>query len=159
MAKRKKNAGYRAAVFGAKGVIRVLIYILIAIGIIYLARTAYTLGYAVFNQKPLSGEPGQAVTVIVPDGASAHEIGKILEQKGLIENALIFTVQEKLSSYKNALLPGTYILNTAMTADEMMAILAQENTEGQVQVTPQEKKADENAVYDKVEQPAENTGE
>ena len=46
-----------------------------------------------------------------------------------------------------------------VTADEMMAILAQENTEGQVQVTPQEKKADENAVYDKVEQPAENTGE
>ncbi|MDD3339455.1 MAG: endolytic transglycosylase MltG [Lachnospiraceae bacterium] len=152
MAKRKKDAGYRAAILGAKGVIRILIYILIAIGIIYLAGSAYTFGYAVFNQKPISAEPGQAVTVIVPDGASAHDIGKILEQKGLIESALIFTAQEKLSGYKDALLPGTYILNTAMTADEMMAILAQENTEGQVQVTPQEKKVDENAIYDKVEQ-------
>jgi hypothetical protein len=39
--------------------------------------------------------------------------------------------QEMLSSYKGKQQPGTYILSTSMTPDEMMEILARENTEGQ----------------------------
>ena len=61
----------------------------------------------------------------------SDDIGKILKKKGLIKDAKIFVVQEKLSSYKGKLQAGTYILNTSMTPDEMMAILARENTEGQ----------------------------
>ena len=40
-------------------------------------------------------------------------------------------MQEKLSNYKGKLQTGTYILNTSMTPDELMAILAKEDTEGQ----------------------------
>ena len=40
-------------------------------------------------------------------------------------------MQEKLSNYKGKLQSGTYILNTSMNVEEMMAVLAKEDTEGQ----------------------------
>ena len=43
----------------------------------------------------------------------------------------MFVVQEKLSNYSGKLQPGTYILNTSMTPDEIMEILAKENVTGQ----------------------------
>lgn len=49
----------------------------------------------------------------------------------MIEDAKIFVIQEKLSNYKGKLQAGTYILNTSMNVEEMMAVLARENTEGQ----------------------------
>ena len=55
----------------------------------------------------------------------------ILEKKGLIEDAKIFVVQELLSNYRGKLQAGTYILDTGMTPDEMMEILAKVNLEGQ----------------------------
>ena len=40
-------------------------------------------------------------------------------------------VQESLSNYKDKLQSGTYILNTSMTTDEMLAVLAREDMTGQ----------------------------
>lgn len=39
--------------------------------------------------------------------------------------------QEKLSDYSGKIKPGTYLLNTHETVDEMLAILVGKNTEGQ----------------------------
>lgn len=44
----------------------------------------------------------------------------------MIEDAKVFFVQEKLSVYKGKLKPGTYILSTAFTPDQIMAVLAGE---------------------------------
>ena len=74
---------------------------------------------------------GEDVTVVIKDGASVYQIGKILKSKGLIEDAKVFVVQESLSNYKNKLQSGTYILNTSMTTDEMLAVLAREDMTGQ----------------------------
>ena len=60
-----------------------------------------------------------------------YQIGKILKSKGLIKDAKVFVVQESLSNYKDKLQSGTYILNTSMTTDEMLAVLAREDMTGQ----------------------------
>ena len=57
--------------------------------------------------------------------------GKRLQEKGLIERPVIFWAQEKLSDYRGKIKPGTYLLNTHETVDEMLAILSGKNTEGQ----------------------------
>lgn len=132
MAKKKSDTGYKVAVLGAKGIIKILVYILILISIIYLCKTAYTFGYAIFNQVSMAEEPGQAVTVIIPENASPRDIGKILKKKSLIEDGNIFVVQERLSIYHDKLKAGTYLLNTSQTPDDMMAILSGEVTEGQI---------------------------
>lgn len=142
MAKRKTDAGYKAAVFGAKSILKILFYVLVVIVIIYLSKKAYSFGYAVFNQVPMAEEPGQAVTVIIKEDSSVYEIGKTLERKGLIEDAAIFVVQERLSSYHGDLKAGTYLLNTSYTADEMMEILAWENMDGVLQTEKDEAAGD-----------------
>lgn len=144
MAKKKADAGYKAAVFGAKSILKILFYVLVVIVIIYLSKKAYTFGYAVFHQVPMAEEPGQAVTVIIPEDSSAYDIGKALARKGLIEDALIFVVQERLSSYHGDLRAGTYLLNTSYTANEMMEILSWENMEGVLQT--EEKTAGDTAA-------------
>ena len=67
--------------------------------------------------------------MVIKEGASVYDIGKTLKKKGLIEDAKVFYVQEKLSNYKGRLNPGTYILSTAFTPDQIMAVLAGEQEE------------------------------
>lgn len=62
-----------------------------------------------------SEEEGRDITVVVEEGDSVYQIGKTLESRGLIRDAKVFVVQEKLSNYSGKLQPGTYILNTSMT--------------------------------------------
>ena len=52
------------------------------------------------------------------------DIGQILEDKGLIRDAKLFYIQNLLSHYKDKLQPGTYVLNTSMTMEEMMEIMS-----------------------------------
>ena len=100
--------------------------------VIYVGKSAYDFGYAIFDQIPVDDEDhGEDVTVVIKDGASVYQIGKILKSKGLIKDAKVFVVQESLSNYKDKLQSGTYILNTSMTTDEMLAVLAREDMTGQ----------------------------
>ncbi|NCB93650.1 MAG: solute-binding protein [Clostridia bacterium] len=131
--KKKKDTAYRAAVSGAKGVLRILVYIFVILAIVFAGKTAYSFGYLVFDQHPMAEtqEEGQDVTVIVNEEDSVYEIGRTLESKGLIERPVIFWMQEKLSDYRGKIKPGTYILNTYQNVDDMLAILSGDNTEGQ----------------------------
>ena len=128
--KKKRNTGYTIAVFGAKGILRILIYILVVCSVILLCKTAYSFGYSIYKQEPMSEAPGQAVTVVVPEGSSTMEIGSILEKKGLVESHWMFLIQEWLSEYHGKMQAGTYLLNTAMIPNEIMAVLSGEKVEG-----------------------------
>ena len=116
----------------AGGFLRFGLYVCVIIAVVYIGKSAFDFGYAIFNQVPMANEEdGRDITVVVENGDSVYQIGKSLKNKGLIEDAKIFVIQEKLSTYKGKLQAGTYILNTSMDMEEMMAVLARENTEGQ----------------------------
>ena len=131
--KKKKDTAYRAVINGAKGVLRILVYICAVLLIVFTGKTAYSFGYLIFDDHPMAEtkEEGQNVTVIVGEDDDVYQVGQTLEEKGLIERPVIFWVQEKLSDYRGKIQPGTYILNTSQNAEEMLAILSGENTEGQ----------------------------
>lgn len=140
MAKNKKDTGYRVALSGARGVLRLLVYICGIVAIVYLGKTAYGFGYDVLNQKPAASSEagGQDVTVIIKEGFSVYEVGRLLQEKGLLnESPLVFWVQERLSDLHGKIKPGSYILRTSQNVDEMLEILTGENTEGQPK--PEEK--------------------
>lgn len=141
--RKKKDTAYKAAVSGAKGLLRMLVYVCVVLGIIFAGKTAYSFGYLIFDQHPMAEteEEGQDVTVVVKEDDSVYQVGQTLEQKGLIERPVIFWMQEKLSDYRGEIKPGTYLLNTYQKVDEMLAILAGVNTEGQP--TPEESKTQE----------------
>ena len=128
----------------AGGFFRFALYLIIAIAVIYIGKSAYDFGYDIFYQQPMdSEEEGRDITVVVEDGDSVYQIGKTLENRGLIRDAKVFVVQEKLSNYSGKLQTGTYILNTSMTPDEMMESLSRENIQGQPNQTQEDGTAQE----------------
>ena len=94
------------------------------------ALDAYDYGYRIFAEEPMSPEPGLTMSVAIVEGKSVSEIGKILEDKGLIRSATLFYLQEMFSSYHKKLQPGVYELSTAMTPEEIMALMSAENSGG-----------------------------
>ena len=72
----------------------------------------------------MSPGEGQEITVVIKEDDSVYDIAKTLESKGLIEDAKVFWVQEKLSNYKGKMKPGTYLLSTAYEPARLMAIIS-----------------------------------
>ena len=115
-------------------VLKVVIAVLVIMFGYKGAVVAYDYGYRVFKEEPVAESPGVDVTVEITVGKSALQIGEILEAKGLIRDAKLFYVQNLLSNYKDKLQAGVYTLNTAMTMEEMMAVMSpasEEETDGE----------------------------
>ncbi len=101
--------------------------VIIAAVIVFVMRgvtKAYDFGYRVFADQPVSVSGGRTITIGVAENARVKDIGEMLEEKGLIEDANLFVVQELLSAYHGKILPGIYDLSTDMTAEEMLEIMS-----------------------------------
>ena len=72
----------------------------------------------------------------------------MLEEKGLIKDADLFIVQERLSSYHDKIQPGIYDLSTGMTASEMLQIMSMGNEEEES--TEEEAPEQETEYYDEM---------
>lgn len=106
-------------------IIKIVLAAVIIVGVFRLAVYAYDFGYQVFADVPVSEGEGWSMSVVISEGQGSMDIAKMLEQKGLIKDANVFYVQEKLSNYEDSyeIKPGTYELSSAMTAEQMLDIL------------------------------------
>ena len=114
----------KAGVIVAGSAFKMALYVCVIVLIIWIGKITYEFGYNVFNQQAMSPGEGQEVTVVIKEDASVYDIAKTLESKGLIDDALVLWVQEKLSNYSGQMKPGTYLLSTAYTPTRIMGILA-----------------------------------
>ena len=96
-----------------------------------IAKTAYEFGFRVFTEEPMTGDPGVNYTVTLTEETEPKQVAEALEEFGLIRDKDLFYVQYLLSEQKDKLVPGSYELNTSMTADELLIIMAAENVEGE----------------------------
>lgn len=110
------------SVFGIA--IKIIVAVILVMFVYKYAFVAYDFGYRIFGEKPMTSGDGRNITLVIPDGSGAKEIGEILESKGLIRDATLFVVQEKLSNYSGEIPAGEYVLNTSMTAEEMIEVMA-----------------------------------
>ena len=113
-----KAANLAGAVLGA------ILKVAFAVIVVYLvytgASTCYDYGYRIFTEPAISSGEGRKITVTLTSDMSATEIGNTLQEKGLVRDGRLFL----LSEYKKDWKPGTYELSTAMTAEEMMEVMA-----------------------------------
>ena len=114
----------KAGLVLAGGFFRIALYVCVALLVFWIGKSSYNFGYQIFNQHAMSPGDGQEVTVVIKESSSVYDIGKTLEKKGLIRDAKVFFIQEKLSNYAGQLKPGTYLLSTAYTPNRIMGILA-----------------------------------
>jgi len=77
--------------------------------------------------QPLRGEDEQAgaVAVKIPEGADARTIGKLLERKGVIEDARFFEINATLTFRRRDLITGDYVLRRNMTNGAAIEALMQ----------------------------------
>ena len=109
--------------------IRCFVLMVVAFLLVQGGKRAYAFGRAVFEDAPMTGEDNaREITVTIPDGASAKEIGEILERKNLIRDSLVFYAQSFCVEEGKKLKGGRYDLNTSMTAEQMMEAMAATDT-------------------------------
>lgn len=111
----------------------VLILLVIFIGVFKASAFCYDFGYRIFTEKPMESAPGRDVVVQIDTDDSAFDIGKMLEQKGLVRDSSLYVAQYYLSAYVNDLLPGTYTLNTSMTTKEMLIVMSKAEKDTEVE--------------------------
>ena len=112
-----------------ESIIKIVVAIVIVMYVYKWATAAYDFGYRIFTEEPMSVGEGRIISVEITEDATAKSIGQMLEDRGLIRDKNVFFLQELLSEYHGDETPGIYDLNTAMTADEMIAIMAHEGEE------------------------------
>ncbi len=119
---KKQKSAYSVLYRVTKILMAIVIVMMVYIG----ALTAYDFGYRIFAEEPISVAPGKEVVVVIEEGMGTSEIADMLEAQGVIRDALIFKIQNKMSHYSEGFLAGTYMLNTSMNNDEIMAVLSGE---------------------------------
>ena len=102
----------------------VLVLLIVFIGVFKASTFCYDFGYRIFTEKPVDVAPGTEVVVQIDKDDSAFDVGKMLEEKGLIRDSELYVAQYYLSAYVDKLIPGTYTLNTSMKTKDMLVVMS-----------------------------------
>jgi len=78
---------------------------------------------AYFVYQPFHGKGFGAVTVTVPPGSSARQIGDLLAGKGVVDSSFFFSLRARLAGDRSNLRAGTYHLKQSMTYGDALAAL------------------------------------
>lgn len=102
----------------------ILVTLLVVLGLFKAGTYCYDFGYRIFTEEPVAVAPGTDVVVQISEDMSGYDIGKLLEEKGLVRDGTLFYAQLKLSAYAKKINSGTYTLNTSMDTKEMMGVMS-----------------------------------
>lgn len=115
----------KAVLRAATILFRVVLTVVIVLGIIYMGQTTYRFTHAVFCDAAIEEAPGRAVKIQIKEEISAKKLAQVLEENGLVENALVFQLQMKLEDFEGTVQPGSYELNTSMSPSSMLKVLSE----------------------------------
>lgn len=89
---------------------------------VFIVQQAY-----VRNLRPVSASQ-EAQEILVADGSTVREIGRVLEEEGLIRNRFVFELYARYGDGKGGLRAGTYLLRPNMSVQEIVSVI----TDGKV---------------------------
>ncbi len=144
--------------------VKVIIIIIAAMFIRKYAVMAFDYGHRIFSEEPMTTGEGRKVSVTIGSDMSVKNIGQLLENKGLIRDANLFVLQERLSECHDKIQPGEYELTTAMTAEEMMVIMSdgyvvhEEEEEDAPSINPLSQSADDELALDLMDEDTDDEG-
>lgn len=82
-------------------------------------------GLAIYIQTLPPGQGDNEIELVIPFGSSTTAIANLLEEHGIIKNALLFRVHLRRNELEGKLQAGTYQLNDGMTHTEISQLLLQ----------------------------------
>ena len=111
-------------------VVKIVVIILVIMVVYRLGSMAYSYGERIFGEPPMESAPGTDIVITVGSEDSVRDIAENLKSAGLIRDAGLFVLQERLAGYKEGVKAGTYTLNTSMTPEELIQTMAASSDEG-----------------------------
>lgn len=126
-----KSTNLKLALRMSNFIFRILVncafYLLIIFLITKASREIYQFSYQIFGQVRAEEAPGRDAQVQIRKGESTMNVASKLQLNKFIVNKYSFYVKAKLLDHK--IMPGTYIINTSMSYDEIFAIITVPNTD------------------------------
>ncbi len=107
------------AVIGISG--RIVFYVLVAALLIMGAKKGYAFGHSIFYAPGMDKAPGIEKIVTLNGTESVAEVGKLLEDIGLIRDHNAFSIQAICYGYE--VIEGTWKLNTSLSSKEIIGLL------------------------------------
>jgi UPF0755 protein len=103
---------------------RRILPVLVSVAFLALVAVALVVGAYRWFQHRLDppGEPGEAITVIVPSGATTADIGRLLEEAGVIPSGLFFRYYAQWRGAGN-FQAGEYLVPTNSSAQEAIDVM------------------------------------
>lgn len=103
---------------------KAVLVVFIVFGLYQFGEYAYDFGHQLYSGQGVSAPPGKDVAVVIRENTTVSQISEMLERQGLIKDAFVFQIQERLSKYSGQMQAGNYVLNTSQSGEEMLAILS-----------------------------------
>lgn len=100
---------------------KVFFYTAAATLLIAGAKKSYAFGHSIFYAPGMDKAPGVEKTVTLDGSESIGDVGKLLEDIGLIRDHNAFSIQARCYGYE--VMEGTWTVNTSMTSKEIIGIL------------------------------------
>ena len=102
---------------------RIVIYMLVAVLLLTGARKGYEFGHSIFYAPGMEKAPGSEKVVTLDGTESISDVGKLLEDIGLIRDHNAFSIQAICYGYE--VIEGTWTLNTSLTSKEIIGLLGE----------------------------------
>ncbi|HEX6256833.1 MAG TPA: endolytic transglycosylase MltG [Euzebyales bacterium] len=83
-------------------------------------------GLMQFDDAGDAGATGEVVTVEIPEGVAAEQVGDILVDAGVVDNPLSFQVKVRTDARAAQIQPGTYDLQVGMSNDAILDRLTEQ---------------------------------
>ena len=102
---------------------KIVFYVLVAVLLITGAKKGYAFGHSIFYAPGMDKAPGIEKQVTLDGTESVAEVGKLLEDIGLIRDHNAFSIQALCYGYK--VIEGTWKLNTSLSSKEIIGLLGE----------------------------------
>lgn len=101
--------------------LNIIFFVLVIIFVIYGSRKAFDFTYQLYGPVSVDQEPGKVIPVKINKGEATMDIASKLELKRVIVDKYSFYFKTKLQN--KVIMPGTYMVNSSMTYDEVLDII------------------------------------
>ncbi len=129
---KKKSGGAGSALvlkttnFTLQAFITILFYVIVVLLIIKFSVKVYDFTYEVYGTVTVDKAPGRDVTITISEGETTKNVARKLELNRVVVDDMTFYIRTKLSG--KTIFPGTYILNTSMSYEEILNTIADYET-------------------------------
>ena len=101
--------------------VNIIMYVVAVFVLFRVGAFAYDFSYEVFGEPVVSQYSDEEVRIEIQSGDGSQTVAKKLKEAGVINNEWAFILKSRLS--KASLMPGVYVVNASMSADDMIELM------------------------------------